>query len=209
MTDREAGGRRPRGRPGAAQDRGGGPRRGAAAPLPPPETVTIEDVPFRELLERDPGLADARRHYAGRSAEERRMAADLEYHAGLADEWLAALLEPPLPDPWRAPVRALAIDPTFAPALLTVGTLEYELGRRAEALALLGALTELPAETEDLAVIIGKAGDYLVDRADLEGAEALWEAASAAFPEVADHRADLADVRRARETGAAAAAGDE
>lgn len=148
---------------------------------------TIEDLPFRALLERDAGLADARRYYAAADAAERRMAADLEYGAAAAADAFRGLL-PPLPDPWRSTVLALAIDPTYAPALLTVGTLEHELGRRGEALDLLLELTALPADTEDLAVIIDKAGQYLVDREDVEGALALYEAAARAFPEVAAHQ---------------------
>ena len=150
---------------------------------------SIEESPFRRLLETDTELGDARRRYAGVSSEERRKAADLTYHGGEADRFFAAVTgrDTAGGDPWRAEVTALAIDPEFAPAILTVGTLEYELGRRAEALELLGALCTLPGDTEDLPVVIDKAGTYLTDKDDLTAALDLYLAAAEASPDVALH----------------------
>ena len=65
---------------------------------------------------------------------------------------------------------ALAIDPLFAPALLTVGSLEYQHGSFKEAMELLLKLTNLPENEEDLHEIIDKAGNFLLDHQDFKNA---------------------------------------
>ena len=79
----------------------------------------------------------------------------------------------------------MAIEPRFAPGLLSVGSMEYQLGRREEAMRLFMALTTLSPETEDLSKIIDKAGDFLLDAHDYAAARQLYGAAAAAFPQVA------------------------
>lgn len=97
---------------------------------------TIQEKPFRELLILDNELSEARRECANRTPQDRRMEADFTYHKGSADRVFGVALGRNVSeDPWRAEVMALAIDPNYAPAILTVGSLEYELGRRDEALA--------------------------------------------------------------------------
>lgn len=86
---------------------------------------------------------------------------------------------------WHDAAAPLAIDPDYAPAILTVGSLEYQYGRVEEALALFLKLTTLPADTAELPTIIDKAGDFLIDREDCASAEKLYAAAAAAYPEVA------------------------
>jgi hypothetical protein len=54
------------------------------------------------------------------------------------------------PSPWPCGYVALAIDPNYAPALLTVASIEYQLGRVRESLKLSLRLLELPPTTEDL-----------------------------------------------------------
>jgi len=75
--------------------------------------------------------------------------------------------------PWPGEVMALAIDPTYAPAILTVGSYEYIYGRKDEAMIHFMSLTKLPEDTEDLAVIIDKAGDFLIENEDIENATKL------------------------------------
>src|SRR5258707_4251991 len=58
--------------------------------------------------------------------------------------------------------RSLEFMPTYAPALLSLGTAEYQLGRRAEGWNLFMKVFELPNDTKDLCVIIDKAGDFLI-----------------------------------------------
>ncbi|MEW6488999.1 MAG: hypothetical protein AB1578_13925 [Thermodesulfobacteriota bacterium] len=50
-----------------------------------PTGLTLREVPFSSLVRTAKPLVDARREYASRSAEERRMAADFQYH------WLSNL----------------------------------------------------------------------------------------------------------------------
>ena len=79
-------------------------------------------------------------------------------------------------------VLALAIDPLFAPALLTVGSLEYQCGRVAAAMGLFLALTSLPPTEPDLVEIIDKAGSFLLDRKDHRNALRLYRAATGTGP---------------------------
>lgn len=69
--------------------------------------------------------------------------------------------EPDLVHPaWHDAVAPLAIDPEYAPAMLTVASLEYQYGRVDEAMVLFLELTKLSADTEDLPEIIDKAGAF-------------------------------------------------
>jgi len=154
-----------------------------SAPSPSPK-YAFRDHSFVWLLEHDARLRDLREEYRNRAAEERRLTADYEYHDGPARELFDQLIERQ-EDPTDLPseVVALAIDPEYAPAILTVGTHEYILGRIEAAMDLLLSLVHLPPDTEDLAIIIDKAGIFLVDREDDASALKLYEAAAAAFPD--------------------------
>ncbi len=150
-----------------------------------PTEYFFKDHSFAWLLEHDEQLQKLRHRYQHRSPEERRMAADHEYHAAIACQHFLDLTEEhrqtaAIP----GEVAALAIDPHYAPALLTVGTYEYLLGRINEGVQLLLSLVCLPIETEDLAVIIDKAGRFLQDRKDFSQAEILYAAAIENFPDV-------------------------
>ena len=170
-------------------------RKRKKAPVKPRKTssspgrLSIMEVPFRELLRVDEELAEARREYARKTPRERRLAAEFVYDGAQAERIALPLFgrEPEGPDHFRGEVLALAVDPEYAPALLTVGTLEYELGRSEEALDLLRRLTTLPGATEDLPEVIDKAGDYLIDKDDIQAALDLYLAAVKAYPGVALH----------------------
>ncbi len=163
--------------------------------------LTLNDMPFCRLLEEDENLAETRRAYVNEPAEDRRLAAQWEYDAGLATDLVnqavsaAPGCEAPLPRDGSGPcpgaVLALAIDPLFAPALLTVGSVEYQLDRVEDAMDLFLALPPLPPETEDLAEMIGKAGDFLIDEGDYENARVLYAAASQHHLTVALHHNGL------------------
>ena len=88
---------------------------------------------------------------------------------------------------WPAGFVALAIDPMFAPAILTVGSIEYQLGRIEEAMKLFKQLTTLSKNEEDLTVIIDKAGDFLLDQDDYENALALYLTAENSNPHEAKY----------------------
>ena len=144
----------------------------------------------------DANLAALRAEYAGKPAEERRMAAEWEYDSSIADrmfnEALARAGQTGLGEQhWPDGVLALAIDPLYAPAILTVGSLEYQLGRPDAALELFLTLATLPASEPDLPVIIDKAGDFLFDQKDYDRARELYAAAEKAFSDVAAYPVGL------------------
>jgi tetratricopeptide (TPR) repeat protein len=160
------------------------------------QITTLDKHSFRECLEKDEYLAGLRTEYAHKSAEERRMAADWEYHSAIAgsmfNDALARLGRADVGAPsWPDGVLALAIDPLFAPAILTVGSIEHQLGRHDEAMELFLTLTTLPPDEPDLSIIIDKAGQFLLDAEDYERARALYAAAEKAFPNVAIYPAGL------------------
>ncbi|MFW6279833.1 MAG: hypothetical protein ACOC2T_02275 [Planctomycetota bacterium] len=87
-------------------------------------------------------------------------------------------------------LKSLAIDPEYAPALLAVGSLEYQ-GRPEEAEKLFYRLLELPEDTEDWEIIVGEAVDFLIDENDLRRAEQLAREAVSRYPHVARYHRDL------------------
>ncbi len=120
----------------------------------------------------------------------RRAAADWSYHESIATRAFDLALvgagqEPFADSPWPEGVLALAIDPLYAPALLTVGSIEYQLGREEEGFEMLMRLTTLPDNEPDLHIIIDKGGDCMLDEHDIAGALKLYQAASNRFPDVA------------------------
>lgn len=152
--------------------------------------ITLNEYPFRECVEKDEYLAGLRAEYAHKSAEERRMAADFAYHSSIAGSMFDNAMERAgqtrlRGQHWPDGVVALAIDPLFSPAFLTVGSIEYQLARKDEAMNLFLALTTLPADEMDLPTIIDKAGDFLLGKEDNHRARELYTAAIKAFPIVA------------------------
>lgn len=142
---------------------------------------------FSFLVEKDDGLSSLRKSWASKPADERRMAADLEYNAGIASDIFESALERAGEEGfgseyWPPGVTALAVDPEYAPALLTVGSIEYQLGRRGEALELFMKLTRLGKDEEDLPEIIDKAGCFLISQKDYENALELYSAAGRSDP---------------------------
>lgn len=155
--------------------------------------ATLAEIPFRELVEQDMELKNLRAQYASLPAEQRRNAAQWAHDSSHASMLLAqAVNEPSLVHPtWHDAAAPLAIDPEYAPAMLTVGSLEYQYGRVEEAMALFLKLTTLPADTEDLEEIIDKAGDFLIDQGDHVRAGQLYAAAVRAYPHVAMYHVGL------------------
>lgn len=81
--------------------------------------------------------------------------------------------------------QALKVKPDYAPAIYSMGTVEYRRNRKARGHELLFSLLTLPEETTDLLEIIDEAGDFLIDIKDYgEGLE-FYRAAAARFPETA------------------------
>jgi tetratricopeptide (TPR) repeat protein len=149
--------------------------------------ISFRELPFSELIKRDQQLADLRREYAQCTVEERRVAAEWAYDESIATHLfnqglVLAGQKSSFQESWPEGIAALAIDPTYAPAMLTVGSMEYQLGRREEAAALFYGLLKLPTDTPELEVIIDKAGDYLLSEKDYDRAAGLYTAAAALFP---------------------------
>jgi tetratricopeptide (TPR) repeat protein len=150
----------------------------------------LKDAPFAELVHTDTELVAARGAYAGKPATQRRAAAQWEYDSAMADDLFAAALHRQGQRDWpkshlEPGVFALAIDPLFAPALLTVGSLEYQYGRVEGAMECFLTLPSLPQNEPELIEIIEKASRFLLDQRDYRNALRLCQAAAEAGPTVA------------------------
>ena len=120
--------------------------------------ATLAEMPFRELIEENEELKKLREQYSDVPAEQRRKAAQWAYDSAQATTLMSqAVNDADWVDPkWEDLAAPLAIDPEYAPAMLTVGSLEYQYGRVEESMKLFLKLTTLPANTEDLEEIIDK-----------------------------------------------------
>lgn len=81
--------------------------------------------------------------------------------------------------------RALELAPNYAPAILSMGSVEYQRGRRREGLRLFQSLVTLPKNTPDLCEIIDEAGSFLIQVHAYRDGLALYRAAVVRFPAVA------------------------
>jgi tetratricopeptide (TPR) repeat protein len=75
--------------------------------------------------------------------------------------------------------------PTYAPAILSMGSVKYQLGRSAEGWELFQRLLKLPRKTTDLCQIIDEAGTFLTRIGAYEHGLALYRAAVKRFGDVA------------------------
>lgn len=82
--------------------------------------------------------------------------------------------------------RALIINPEYAPAMLSLGSIEYQRRRRANGKRLLFALLSLPEKTEDLYKIIDEAGSFLIDVNEYADGLELYRLAARRFPNIAE-----------------------
>lgn len=147
----------------------------------------FQKLPFSTLVKKDKELLAIRREYALKSKSERRAAAEWEYYSEMAtslfNDALAKIGKEGFGKSyWPAGVISLTIDPLYAPAILTVGSIEYQVGRIEEAMKLFLSLTKLPEDEEELSTIIDNTGDFLIDNDDFENALKLYTAAEKAFP---------------------------
>ncbi len=144
---------------------------------------------FTQLIEGESELSEIRREHARLSPEDRLSAAAWSYDASMANFIFGRALAQAGQEgfglaPWPSGYIALAIDPDYAPALLTVASIEYQLGRVEEALKLSLRLLDLPPTTEDLVEIIDKAGDFLIDQKDWPNTHTFYAAACKRLPQV-------------------------
>jgi tetratricopeptide (TPR) repeat protein len=73
----------------------------------------------------------------------------------------------------------------YAPTILSLGSVEYQLGRPAQGRKLFLSLLSLPDNTPDLCIIIDEAGSYLIQEREYKDGLELYRAAVARFPQVA------------------------
>jgi tetratricopeptide (TPR) repeat protein len=80
--------------------------------------------------------------------------------------------------------RALEAMPTYAPAILSMGSVLYQAGRIAEGRELFQSLLSLPEDTLDICQIIDEAGTFLTKFGAFEDGIALYRMAVKRYPEV-------------------------
>ena len=81
--------------------------------------------------------------------------------------------------------EALTLKPVYAPAILSIGSVEYQRKHRAKGRRLFFSLLALPEDTEVLSEIIDKAGSFLIDIEEYADGLQLFREAASKFPEVA------------------------
>ena len=143
---------------------------------------------FEKLLIDDQDLSALRTEYARRPLSERRAAAEWAYDEAIANSMFTAALARVDPDGdhqagWPPGFAALAIDPEYAPALLSVGCYEYGTGRKRQGMDLLFQLTELSPSTPDWVEIVHKAGSFLVNFGAHDNACRVYQAALKVRPD--------------------------
>jgi tetratricopeptide (TPR) repeat protein len=77
------------------------------------------------------------------------------------------------------------LKPTYAPAILSMGSVEYQRGRVTEGRRLFLSLLTLPDDTQDLCEIIDEAGCFLIHTGAYADGLELYRGAVARFPDVA------------------------
>lgn len=79
---------------------------------------------------------------------------------------------------------ALELMPTYAPAIMSLGSVDYQRGRMSEGRKKFLALLDLPAETEMLCEAIDEAGSFLIRIKEYADGLELYRKAISIFPDV-------------------------
>ena len=82
--------------------------------------------------------------------------------------------------------QSLQIKPDYAPAILSLGSVEYQRGKRADGKRLFMSLLSLPDDADDLAEVIDEAGAFLIQIREYADGLDLYRAAADRFPEEAE-----------------------
>jgi tetratricopeptide (TPR) repeat protein len=85
----------------------------------------------------------------------------------------------------RALERAVEISPGYAPAVLALGSVEYQRKRKAKGRRLLLSLVSMLDDAPDRTQIIDAAGDFLIQSREYADGLELYRAAVQRFPDVA------------------------
>ncbi len=75
--------------------------------------------------------------------------------------------------------------PTYAPTILALGSVEYQLGRREQGRGLLMSLLDLDDATPDLAELVDRSGEFLIDLGEYGHGLELYRRGAARFPRTA------------------------
>jgi tetratricopeptide (TPR) repeat protein len=119
-----------------------------------------------------------------RQAKPSKKVSDFDAEAAYADSMFRAALGDGV-GAVSALQRALELNPAYAPAILSMGSVEYQRRRRAAGRRLFESLLSLPKTTQDLCEIIDEAGSFLISIGAYRDGLALYRAAAARFPTVA------------------------
>jgi tetratricopeptide (TPR) repeat protein len=80
---------------------------------------------------------------------------------------------------------SLAVLPSYAPAILSLGSVHYQRGEQAKGRELFLSLLDLPDHTPDLCEILDEAGGFLIQAREYADGLGLYRRAAARFPRVA------------------------
>ncbi len=162
------------------------------SPRPKPK-LSMENFPFSYLVRESKNLKKIRQDYQSYPSKERWQDADYQYHASAAVSLFSMAIDESFNEEPSFPgeLFALAIDPNYAPAILTIGSYEYIYGRPEEAMKYFLSLIAFPEDTEDIITMIDKAGDFLLDNKDYKKAEILYSRACDEHPNIAVYRNGL------------------
>jgi Tfp pilus assembly protein PilF len=80
--------------------------------------------------------------------------------------------------------RALEAMPTYAPAILSMGSVLYQVGKITEGRGLFQSLLSLPKNTTDIREIIDEAGTFLTRMGAYDAGMAIYRKAVARYPDV-------------------------
>ena len=80
--------------------------------------------------------------------------------------------------------RAVEIKPDYAPAVLSLGSVEYQREREAEGRKLLLSLLSMPDDTPDWVGIVDAAGDFLIQSGEYADGLELYRGAAGRAPQV-------------------------
>jgi len=81
--------------------------------------------------------------------------------------------------------RTLQLNPSYSPAILSMGSVKYQLGQNRKGRELFHSLVSLPMETPELAEILDEAGSFLIEIEAYKDGLELFREAAGKFPCVA------------------------
>jgi len=121
---------------------------------------------------------------SGRKARASGRAAQFEAEAAYADS-IFRTATGDLKGAVAALRRALEFDPEYAPAIFSLGTVEYQRGKHAEGRRLFHVLLSQPVDAVDVCDIVDHAGEFLIGRQAYKDGLDLYQAAALRFPHIA------------------------